>query len=178
MDVRPHPQIDLATVFADVDDATLQYAASSSNPAAATVSLSGSTALVVPVQFGVTTVTLQATDAAGLTATDTFVLTVMSGVSTEPGAPEAFAVHGSAPNPAVSASDILVDLPSASQVQVEVYDSSGRRVLDASSRLAAGTGLRVPLQLGTLPAGVYVYRVTAEVGGLPQSASGRVVVVR
>ena len=172
-------EIDLAGVFADVDDATLQYAASSSAPETATASVSGTVASVVPVTLGTATITLQATDAAGLTATETFVLTVLPGVSTEPGAPAAFAVHGSAPNPATSSAEVVLDLPAASEVRVQVYDTAGRRVVDTSAGvLSAGARRRVPLALGTLPAGVYVYRVTAQSGNAAESASGRLVVVR
>ncbi len=173
-------EIDLADVFTDIDDddASLQYAAQSSDTETATVTVSGSVASVTPVRMGTATVTLQATDGGGLTGETTFVLAVGFGVATDPDAPAVFATHGSAPNPATSTAHILVDLPTASEVQVEMYDTVGRRVLDVSSRLAAGVGLRVPLQLGALPAGVYVYRVTAQLGGSPQSAAGRVVVAR
>lgn len=172
-------EIDLTSVFADVDDATLQYTATSSVGATATVTVDGTMVTVTPVQFGTATITLQATDAAGLSAEDAFTLTVTAGVSTDPGAPTAFAVHGSAPNPATGSASVVLDLPSPAEVRVEVYDTAGRQVLGASAGvLAAGAGHRVPLDLAGFPAGVYVYRVTAQLGGSAQSASGQLVVVR
>ncbi len=172
-------EIDLTTVFSDIDDADLQYAAASSDPATAAVSISGGVASVAPSKVGSAVITFTASDSGGLTAEASFTLTVTPGVSTEGGLPASFAVRGSAPNPAVSTADVMLDLPAASDVHVEVYDAVGRRVVDARvGAVPAGSGRRVPLDLGTLPVGVYVYRVTATLAGAVELGFGRLTVVR
>ncbi len=172
-------EFDLTALFSDVDNDELQYTAVSSDPATAAVSISGGVASVAPTQTGSATITFTASDSDGLTAEASFTLTVTPGVSTEGERPAAFALRGSAPNPAAASADVLIDLPSASEVHVEVYDTVGRRVLDARvGAVSAGAGRRVPLDLGTLPVGVYVYRVTARVAGAVEAKFGQLTVVR
>ncbi len=70
--------IDLTSVFADVDDTTLTFAASSSNGSLVATSLSGNllTLTLAPNASGSATITVTATDSGNLVATDTFVVAV------------------------------------------------------------------------------------------------------
>ena len=68
--------VDVSGAFQDPDGDGLTWTASSSAPRVATVSVSGSVVTVAPVSPGVTTVTVTATDAAGASATQSFVVTV------------------------------------------------------------------------------------------------------
>ena len=64
--------LDLAPYFADVDEDALTYTAESSDPAAATVTMNGSTLTLSAGVAGTATVTVTASDPAGLTATQRF----------------------------------------------------------------------------------------------------------
>ncbi len=64
--------LDLTPYFDDVDGDVLTYTAESSDPAAATVTVAGSTLTLTAVLAGAATVTVTASDPAGLTATQTF----------------------------------------------------------------------------------------------------------
>ena len=68
--------VDASSYFADPDGETLAYSATPSNPAVATVSVSGSVVTVAAVARGAATVTVTATDPGGLAATQTFDVTV------------------------------------------------------------------------------------------------------
>ncbi len=68
--------LDLSPYFSDPDGDVLTYAAASSATGVATVSVSGATLTIVGVAVGSAEVTVAATDAAGLTATQTFSLSV------------------------------------------------------------------------------------------------------
>ena len=68
--------VDASSYFTEPDGETLAFGAASSNPAAATVSVAGSTVTVAAVARGMSTVTVTATDPGGLQATQTFETTV------------------------------------------------------------------------------------------------------
>ena len=68
--------VDLATRFADPDGDELAYAATSSDPARATVAVTGSAVTVTGIAKGRATVTVTATDTEGLTARQSFAVTV------------------------------------------------------------------------------------------------------
>ena len=68
--------VDVSAYFTDPDGDALTYAATSSSPGVATVSVSGSTVTVAAVAKGTTNVTVTATDPGGLAATQTFQATV------------------------------------------------------------------------------------------------------
>ena len=64
--------VDASSYFTEPDGETLAFGAASSNPAAATVSVAGSTVTVAAVARGTATVTVTATDPGGLQTTQTF----------------------------------------------------------------------------------------------------------
>ena len=85
------------------------------------------------------------------------------------GGPEAGLAVAVFPNP--TAGRLTVEAASARDVRVEVIDALGRRVLVAVAAPGAG---RLAVDLGSVPAGVYVVRVTAD----GATASRRVAVAR
>ena len=68
--------VDLAAYFSDADGDVLTYTAGSSDPAVATVAVSGATVRVTAVAAGNATVTVTASDPGGLSADQTFAVTV------------------------------------------------------------------------------------------------------
>ncbi|MEM8559315.1 MAG: T9SS type A sorting domain-containing protein, partial [Bacteroidota bacterium] len=92
--------------------------------------------------------------------------------------PVAFALSAAYPNPFAAATTFDLALPEAADVQVAVYDVTGRQVLARpSTALPAGTAT-VQLDGTALAAGVYVVRVTAASAATTHTATARVVVVR
>ncbi|MEM0960903.1 MAG: T9SS type A sorting domain-containing protein [Bacteroidota bacterium] len=99
-----------------------------------------------------------------------------------PGAREAVATEAAPvgldlsvyPNPVRDRATVAVDLPEVAGVRAEVFDALGRRVATVEAgRLGAGFQ-SVPLDLGAVPAGLYIVRVT--VGG--EVATQTITVVR
>ncbi len=68
--------VDLTPYFGDVDDAVLSYEAVSSNENAVRVSVTGATLSIIPVVTGEARITVTARDAEGLTATQSFAVSV------------------------------------------------------------------------------------------------------
>ena len=119
---------------------------------------------------GTQTVYLRTSGTAGrIDAVDHFQFSA-AGVSSEGGPEdEAFAVVGVSPNPAPGAAAVRVELSAAAEVSVEVFDVLGRRVLALAPRALGPARHTLELDLGGLPSGRYVVRVTAgsEVRALP-----------
>ena len=78
VDMDTIAEVDVAEHFDDPDGDPLTYAASSSNPARASVSVSGSVVTVRGVLIGAATVTVTASDPEGLTARQTFRASVVN----------------------------------------------------------------------------------------------------
>ena len=74
--------VDASDYFSDPDGDPLTFAAGSSNPGVAEVSVSGSSVTVTPVTRGAATITVTATDPAGLEAVQDFEVTVNNGSPT------------------------------------------------------------------------------------------------
>ncbi|GAB5535155.1 MAG: hypothetical protein Rubg2KO_14040 [Rubricoccaceae bacterium] len=172
-------RIELATVFADVDDATLQYAASSSAPGVAAVAIEDGDLVITPASVGTTTLSLSARDGDNELAEDTFELEVTSAVSTAGDGPLSFRLRGTTPNPTVADAHVRFDLPTAATVTVAIYDAVGREVVRTDARtMGAGANHDLPFSMADHPAGVYLIRLVAESEGTAQTRTGQLVVVR
>ena len=68
--------VNVSSYFTEPDGQSLTYGATSSDPAAAAVSVAGSTLMVTAIAKGAATLSVTATDPGGLSATQTFVVTV------------------------------------------------------------------------------------------------------
>ncbi len=119
-------------------------------------------------------------DGALETAGTALALTIERGVMTagEGSAPLAFDLSSAAPNPTRGALTVLVDLPLASTIHVEVFDLLGRKMHEMEAHVAAGRDVAVPLDLSTLQPGIYAYRVTAPLPAGEEVRTGRVTLVR
>lgn len=95
------------------------------------------------------------------------------------GAPAEIEVGRVAPNPVAGAAALVVGLPRAAQVAVEVYDALGRRVLSSSAAEHTAGYHRLSLAAGRMAPGVYVARVrVASPGAALRVEARRFVVVR
>ncbi|MEL7362211.1 MAG: 5'-nucleotidase C-terminal domain-containing protein, partial [Bacteroidota bacterium] len=93
--------------------------------------------------------------------------------------PDAFALVGAYPNPFSSGTQIAFDLPQRADVTVQVYDMLGREVVSMSRQdLAPGFGQTFRLDGRGLASGVYVYRLSADLGAASAVATGRVTLVK
>ncbi len=80
-------------------------------------------------------------------------------------APETFSLTGNFPNPFSGETTVTFNVPEPASLSVSVYDMLGRQVWSQQGiRVASGFDQRVELQLSDLPAGSYLYRVTASRG--------------
>ena len=124
----------------------------------ATRTIRGTPTVVTPARA----YTYTATDANGVSASQTFTIEVYSPVHAEQASlPESFTVRGNYPNPFQHATRLVFDLPWPARVSVEVMDLTGRRVAATPvSELSAGWGRSIELSTpSATSSGVYVYRV-------------------
>ncbi len=76
--------------------------------------------------------------------------------------PEAYALRQNFPNPFNPSTEILFDLPETTMVSLVVYDVLGREIARlVEGELPAGSH-RARFDAGSLPSGVYLYRIQAE----------------
>jgi hypothetical protein len=88
---------------------------------------------------------------------------VVAGAPAAPG----LALLGASPNPATATTSIRFDLPQSGEVELGIFDVSGRRVRTISTRLAAGSGQAIhwdgrDYRGERVAAGVYLYRVQTD----------------
>ena len=108
--------MDLADVFTDPDNDTLTYSELSSNTARASLSLTGSMLTLTPGAPGTATVTVRATDPDGLSAVDSFSVSVRLGTRDYD-----------------RDNDDLIEVSNLAQLDAIRYDSNGNGVADYAS---------------------------------------------
>ena len=108
--------------------------------------------------------TYTATDADGASASLKFSIEVVSPVAAESESlPDELIVHANYPNPFRQTTRMVFDLPRPARIHIEVMDILGRHVYtNPPVDLAAGWGQEVELNSISLPAGHYLYRLTAD----------------
>jgi len=127
---------------------------------ASTRTISGTPTEVAPP----TSLTYEATDVNGASASLMFTIEVVSPVhtETESGLPQEFQVHTNYPNPFHHSTNLVFDLPWPAQVQVEILDVMGRRVaMPPEIHLSAGWSRELELNDLGLPSGPYLYQIQA-----------------
>jgi hypothetical protein len=120
-------------------------------------------------------------DGEATTAGPVAMVTLTRGVFTNAEAtplPTVFAALGAYPNPSVGTPRIAVDLPWSAEIRVEIYDMAGRHVVEKEARLGAGRGQTISLDGLRLSTGVYLYRLVAAAPSGPETAAGRLTIVR
>ena len=93
-------------------------------------------------------------------------------------APDKFALNGSYPNPVRSQATLNMDLPSRTDVTVEVYNVLGQRVQTMERTMSAGAGQTIKLDGSKFASGQYFYRVKANFEGETAQETGRITVVK
>ena len=90
-----------------------------------------------------------------------------------------FALIGNYPNPFNPSTRILLDLPESAIISIGLFNMLGQRVYRADSVIMeAGPPRSFMLEAGHLPAGVYVYRVTAQMGSESRIATGHMILIK
>ncbi|MEM8486413.1 MAG: kelch repeat-containing protein [Bacteroidota bacterium] len=93
--------------------------------------------------------------------------------------PDGFTLHGNYPNPFNPTTRISFDMPADGDVEIQVLDLLGREVLrESAAQVAAGNQRSVSIDARSLPAGTYVYRVTARLGSEVFIHSGSMVLLK
>ncbi len=93
--------------------------------------------------------------------------------------PSAFVLHGNYPNPFNPTTQISFSLAQAANVQVDVYNVMGQRLLTVpSQRLSAGASQSIQIDASSLASGLYIYRVTAVSAGHSFVNSGRMTLIK
>ncbi len=93
--------------------------------------------------------------------------------------PGAFVLHGNYPNPFNPTTRIAFDLPADGDIAVEIVDLLGRAVQQLSmTNVSAGAQRSLEVDARNLPAGTYIYRVTANMNGKLSTQTGRMVLLK
>ena len=77
------------------------------------------------------------------------------------GTPERFVLEGNYPNPFNPTTTIRYSLPEAATVTLEVFDVTGRSIRKLVNETQAAGEHTVSFDAGSLPSGVYMYRLEA-----------------
>lgn len=79
------------------------------------------------------------------------------------GLPDRFTLSGNYPNPFNPATTLLLNLPEAAIVHVELFDALGRKAMTLPAKpMAAGVNQTISVDASELASGLYFYRVTAQ----------------
>ncbi len=93
--------------------------------------------------------------------------------------PGSFVLHGNYPNPFNPTTRIVFDLPADADIEVQIVDLLGRAVQQLSmTSVPAGAGRSLEVDASHLPAGTYIYRVTANANGNLSTQTGRMVLLK
>ncbi len=76
------------------------------------------------------------------------------------GIPPTFALNQNYPNPFNPSTQIAFDIPRETRVKLEVYNVLGARVLTLEDRIMSAGYHSATVQAGSLPSGLYLYRLT------------------
>ena len=124
-----------------------------------------------------------ASDGSGSQSSDPQETTMRRGVSTSTDdvrpVPETFELLGNYPNPFNPETTVSFDLPQSADVQVAVYNVLGQRVFATPvTPMEAGAARTVTVNASSLPSGVYLYRVIAEVGNDSLVKTGQMTLIK
>ncbi|GAB5518355.1 MAG: hypothetical protein RhofKO_06060 [Rhodothermales bacterium] len=92
--------------------------------------------------------------------------------------PTNLVLHGNFPNPFNPSTRIAFDMPEASQLTLRLFDVTGREVRVIEQSVSQGRDQSVLVEMGTLPSGVYLYRIEAQGQTQTWNASGRMMLLK
>lgn len=128
-------------------------------------------------------VELSASLESGVAAVTTVRLLVAAAVGTDVeegrSLPSVFTLHGNYPNPFNPTTTIVFDLSGPAQVDIQVYDLLGRRVMALPAEaFEAGASRRLSIDATDLASGIYLYRLTARTSAGPVMQTGRMTLIK
>ncbi|HRX69278.1 MAG TPA: T9SS type A sorting domain-containing protein, partial [Tenuifilaceae bacterium] len=150
--------VDLTNVFADADGDVLSYSAASENELVVTVSVAGNTLTVTEVGIGAANITVTANDGNGGTVSDSFSFTLNTGTYIEPLCNFNMNIY---PNPVNDILNIQLISISDNEINFEVFDIKGRKVLsrkfdkDSLNRL-------IQINVSDFSSGVYLIQLRSD----------------
>ncbi|MCB0719708.1 MAG: T9SS type A sorting domain-containing protein, partial [Bacteroidetes bacterium] len=103
---------------------------------------------------------------------------VVTSVDGDNTVPESLRLGGNYPNPFTGSTTIAFDLAENANVDVNVYDLTGRQVARVADSFTAGTNRQVVVDLADRPSGVYLYRLQVEGTTGVESVKGRMILTR
>ena len=86
---------------------------------------------------------------------------VFTGVDPDDGVPAEYSLSQNYPNPFNPSTRVSFGLPRESRVRLEIFNLLGERLMTAVDGIRAAGYHQVTLDASTLPAGMYLYRLTA-----------------
>jgi hypothetical protein len=93
--------------------------------------------------------------------------------------PSDFAILGNYPNPFNPSTSITFDLPDAASVRVQVFDATGRMLMETKeATFTAGAGHAVQVDATAWGSGLYLYKVIARARTSSWIGSGRMMLVK
>ncbi len=140
------------------------YGLSPELPQGLTFDDSSRTVSGTPIEATISTeYTYTATASNGTSKSLVFTISISSSVSVgQESLPEHFAVIGNYPNPFRRSTHMIIDLPWPANLRIEVMDLIGRTLITTPEKImTAGRSQLIEIDGESLPAGVYLYRVTA-----------------
>jgi len=93
--------------------------------------------------------------------------------------PDTFTLDGNYPNPFNPSTTIQFNLPESADVEIQIFDMLGRRVMAIPAQtIQAGANRSIQLNAGQLASGSYLYRVIARMDSKTQVQQGRMMLLK
>lgn len=93
--------------------------------------------------------------------------------------PSGFQLNGNYPNPFNPSTNLSFNLPQAAAVSVDVFSIIGQKVLSIpTQQMNAGNNLNINVDASSLTSGVYIYRITADIGNSSFAETGRMTLIK
>ena len=103
----------------------------------------------------------------------------VTGVEESAELPKEFILHGNYPNPFNPSTRIQFDLPENAQVQIQIVDMLGRKVITLPAQeFEAGANRSMELHAASLASGTYLYRIMATGAEHRHVRTGRMTLVK
>ena len=130
-------------------------------------------------QVGSTTLTLD--ESVTITNTDVDGLEITQSTSVENGPddlPSTFNLIGNYPNPFNPTTTVVFDLPEQAEIEINVYDMMGRKVISLPAKSHTAGRRQVAIDAQALASGIYLYHVVAKMGTRTEVQVGRMAFVK
>ena len=93
--------------------------------------------------------------------------------------PDSFTLDGNYPNPFNPSTTIQFNLPETADIEIQIFDMLGRRVMAIPAQsIAAGANRSIQINASNLASGSYLYRVIARMDSKTQVKQGRMLLLK